>query len=152
MNLVLRTKVTRAFFDRAAVVNAVDAGRRKALSRAGAFVRRTSRSSIRKRKGETQPGRPPADRTGLLKQNIFFSYDNANDSVIVGPARLGGEGTAPRTLEQGGPATIVRWSRVKKRMSSKRVRIAARPYMLPALEKEAPKFPELFRNSVQGVQ
>jgi len=31
----------------------------------------------------------------------------------------------------------------------RRVRIAARPYMNPALDKELPKFPELWRESIK---
>ena len=48
------------FFDRAKVKNAVDKGVRKVLSKFGAFVRRTARSSIRKRKRVSAPGEPPS--------------------------------------------------------------------------------------------
>src|SRR5690606_6172596 len=53
-------KITELFFDRKAVTSRVDKATRKVLSRFGAFVRRTARSSIRKRKKTSQPGSPPS--------------------------------------------------------------------------------------------
>ena len=42
----------------------------------------------------------------------------------------------------------VRW-RKGGRLTSQKVKIAARPYMAPALEQERPKLPLLWRNSIR---
>ncbi len=55
--------------------------------------------------------------------------------------------TAPRALEHGGE-TVVHVRR-KGRLVSRKVKIAARPFMAPALEKERPKLPLLWRNSIR---
>jgi hypothetical protein len=189
------------FFDRAKVLNAADKAKVKALSKMGAFVRRSARSSIRKRKAVSAPGSPPSSHTGLLRNNIFFGYEPARGgNVVIGPTALnwihfdaaGGavKGIVPRTLEYGGsyrvaeewvpPMTLAgkavggRWRRIDLRRSGGRadaeallrakrpelfrgrptrmrtVRIAARPYMRPALELNLPKFAALFHNSFGG--
>lgn len=133
------------FFDRRAVIAKVDAATRRVLSRFGAFVRRSARSSIRKRRRSAPPGSPPSSRTGLLKKFIFFGYDTQRKSVVIGPSRLNrkGRGDAPPLLEYGGTATLVRRGR-KKRTTYK-----ARPYMGPAFEKEKPQLPAMWRGSVR---
>lgn len=133
------------FFDRQAVLSKVDAATRKVLSRFGAFVRRSAKSSIRKRKQPAPPGSPPSSHTGLLKKFIFFGYDTEARSVVIGPARLGGtgRGEAPPLLEYGGPATLVR------RGKKKRVTYKPRPYMGPAFAKEQVKLSALWRDSVK---
>jgi hypothetical protein len=115
------------------------------LSRFGAFVRRSAKSSIRKRKKAAPPGQPPSSHTGLLKKFIFFGYDADRRSVVIGPTRLNqkGRGEAPPLLEYGGKATLVR------RGKKKRVTYQARPYMGPAFEKEKPQLPAMWRGSVR---
>ena len=133
------------FFDRKVVIAKVDAAARRVLSRFGAFVRRSARSSIRKRRRSAPPGSPPSSHTGLLKKFIFFGYDTQRKSVVIGPSRLNrkGRGEAPQLLEYGGTATLVRRGR-KKRTTYK-----ARPYMGPAFEKEKPQLPAMWRGSVR---
>lgn len=139
-------KIKDVFFDRAAVVRAVDGARRKALSKAGAFIRTAARTSIRRRRGSAPPGKPPHSHEGSLRKLILFGYDRASDSVVVGPVGFK-KSVAPRVLEHGGRTTVV--SRRGGRLTSRKVRIAARPYMAPALEKERPKLPLLWRNSIK---
>src|SRR5262245_52774098 len=103
-------EVKRLFFDRKAVMNALDRGARRALSRAGAFIRTAARSSIRSRRTSSKPGAPPHSHTGLLKRFLFFSYDSAQRSVVVGPAKLNRGSGAPKVLEHGGRATIQSWN------------------------------------------
>lgn len=132
------------FFDRAAVTSAADRAQRRVLSRFGAFVRRGARSSIRKRKSVSQPGSPPSSHTGLLKNNIFFVFEPLRSSVIIGPILLSGKGTdAPALLEYGGHAV--------GRRRKKRVRLTyrPRPFMGPAFERETPKLPAMWRDSVR---
>ena len=138
-------EIKRMFFDRQAVVSKVDAATRRVLSKFGAFVRRSAKSSIRKRKKAAPPGQPPGSHTGLLKKFIFFGYDAARQSVVIGPTRLNqkGRGEAPPLLEYGGKTTLKRGG--KKR----RVTYQARPYMGPAFEKEKPQLPAMWRGSVR---
>ena len=136
------------FFDSRKVLSATDRTRRRILSKFGAYVRRTARSSIRKRKKVSQPGKPPTSRTGFLKRFIYFGYDPANQSIVVGPIRLNSKvGDAPQALELGGKSTVV--SGLKKKRKKKTVNIAARPFMRPAMEKELPKLPDLWKNSIR---
>ena len=136
--------IRELFFDRKAVMNKVDRATRKVLSKFGAFVRRTARSSIRKRKGISQPGSPPSSHTGLLKKFIYFGYEPIKRSVVIGPVRLSqkGRGEAPHLLEYGGPTTV------KDKGKRKPAKVRARPFMGPALEAERPKLPAMWRGSV----
>jgi len=154
------------FFDRERVTRAMDAATRKALSKGGAFVMRGARKSIkegkvrargRAREGETRsvtqrvssPGSPPYSRTGLLRDRIFFAAPPGGGAptVVIGPERIAKSTGAPETLEFGG-ATVIERKRKSGGVDRRKVRIAARPYMAPALAREASKLPEQFRNAV----
>jgi len=139
----------RLFFDRPAVTRAVGRAERRILSKFGAFVRQTARNSIRTRRAPSSPGEPPSSHTGLLKRFIFFLYDRARHSVIVGPVRLNQKvGEAPAALEFGGRSRVVAGRR--KRRLLRTVTIRPRPYMRPALARERPKLPALWADSVRS--
>lgn len=140
-------RITSLFFDRPAVKRAVDRAKRAVLSRAGAFIRQRARTSIRPRKGSAPPGSPPHSHEGSLRRLILFGYDPRSDSVVVGPVGFRGS-VAPRALEFGGKTTVASRRR-GGREARRTIRIAARPYMQPALEKERPKLPVLWRDSVR---
>jgi len=145
---VIEMRVKEFFFDKARVIRAVDKARRAVLSKAGAFIRTTARHSLRRKKGAAPPGQPPHSHTGLLKRFLYFAYEPASDSVVIGPAKLNKPGAAPRVLEHGGKALIQQRRRGK--VVRRRVSIEARPFMGPALEKERPKLPKLWAGSVRG--
>lgn len=128
MNL---SPVKAAFFDRAAVADRVDPAVRKAFSRFGAFVRRRAKSSIRKRKAVSEPGKPPSSHVGTLKKFILFSYDAAAKSVVVGPTLFGPKSGAPEALEHGSAA------------------VRKRPYMTPAFAAELPGVAGDFRDLIR---
>jgi hypothetical protein len=132
----------RLFFGRAAVTSAADRGTRKVLSKFGAFVRQTAKSSIRKRKAVSEPGQPPSSHTGLLKRNIYFVFSPETRSVVIGPILVNQRTDAPRLLEHGD--TVVR------RRRNRRVRMTyeAQPFMGPAFEREQQQLPALWKNSV----
>jgi hypothetical protein len=136
-------EIKKLFFDREAVVSKVDAATRKVLSKFGAFVRRTAKGSIRHRKAAAPPGTPPSSHTGLLRKFIFFGYEPDRRSVVIGPVRLRRGGDAPPLLEYGGEATL------ERRGKRERVTYKARPFMGPAFEKEQPKLPTMWRDSVR---
>jgi len=142
---MIRFEITKLFFDKKAVRDKVDAGTRRVLSKFGAFVRRTARSSIRKRKKTSSPGSPPSSHIGLLKKFIFFGYEPAKRSVVIGPVRLSqkGRGEAPSLLEYGGS------TKVEHRGKRKRAKVRPRPFMGLAFEKEQPKLPAMWRDSVR---
>ena len=131
------------FFDRQAVTGATDRAERRVLSRFGAFVRRGARSSIRKRKSVAPPGSPPSSHTGLLRKNIFFTYEPSRSSVVIGPIRLNKPMNAPELLEHGGRATR------RRRGKNVQVTYRPRPYMGPAFDQELPQLPAMWRDSVR---
>ena len=102
------------FFDRLKVQRAVGDATRRVLSKFGAFVRTAARHSIRKRKAVSQPGNPPSSHTGLLRNRIYFAYDPARQSVVIGPTPINQvtfdrdikpvSGIVPEILEYGGSA------------------------------------------------
>jgi phage gpG-like protein len=125
----------------------VDKAKRQTLSRAGAFIRQSARTSIRPRKGTSRPGRPPFSHEGSLRRLIMFGYDPNTESVVVGPVGFKSS-IAPNVLEFGGVTNAPYWWKHKRK--SKRIRIKARPYMGPALEREKDKLPWLWESSVRG--
>jgi len=128
--------VKKMFFDRAAVRRNVDVRTRKVLSKFGAHVRQTSKRSIRKRKGTSQPGNPPFSHTGTLKRFIFFGYDQSRRSVVIGPVIVPGKkGVAPSVLEYGGRIN---------HPDGFRADIKARPYMGPAFKREIENLPNIW--------
>lgn len=137
--------VKKLFFDTKAVRSKVDAATRRVLSRFGAFVRRTARSSIRKRKRISKPGDPPSSHTGLLRRFIWFGYEPDRNSVVIGPVRLTGNrrGKAPSVLEHGG--TIM----LERNGQRTPAQVRPRPFMGPAFEKEQPKLPAMWRDSIK---
>jgi len=93
------------FFDRKAVIAQMDEVTRLALEKFGAWVMVRARHSIRERNKISAPGKPPNSHTGLLRNNIMFSYDAATKSVVIGPTKLNKDEGIPRLLEDGGTAT-----------------------------------------------
>lgn len=140
-------RIRAMFFDRPKVARAVDRAKRRVLSKAGAFIRQRARTSIRPRKRTSRPGEPPTSHTGLLRRFIFFGYDRQRESVVVGPVGFR-RSKAPHVLEVGGRTQVE--SRRGGKGRKRTVRIAARPYMAPALEKEQSNLPKVWRNSVRG--
>lgn len=165
------------FFDRSRIRNAMNRATFRALSRFGAFVRTAAKSSIRARKKKvSSPGQPPSSKTGILKKYLFFGYDRSTESVVIGPAKVNqlafysrgsvSEDGAPATLEYGGVFGVVEvqepsgyWHRRDNRSTRRnagkptrvrRVYIAKRPYMNPALKQEMPKLAPLWANSIKA--
>ena len=137
------------FFDSAKVQAAMSRAERQVLSRFGAYVRRSARSSIRKRKRPAAIGSPPSSHTGHLKKFIFFAYDVRRQSVVIGPVRLNNKpGEAPAALEYGGRSHVVRRNRLGRRQR-RTIVIRPRPFMGPAMEKERPKLSAMWENSVR---
>lgn len=119
----------RMFFNTEAVKRSIGAATQKALSRQGAYIRQRMKGSLRYRKKASKSPDPPSvhrtesfrrtttnRKTGVqtvratspLKELVFFAYDPATRSVVVGPAKFGSSpGVVPPTLEKGGPAAFI---------------------------------------------
>jgi len=177
-DMTMSFRIVDQFFDRTPVIKAMERAERRVLSRMGAFVRRTARSSIRRRKGVSAEGSPPSaharassgPEAGL--KFILFGYDAARRTVVVGPVKFnqvnylgtGERVSVPQLLEFGGTAQIIEkrtkgrgpWRRADLRRKlrpweesrTRRARYAARPFMRPALAKEKDNFAKLFEGQI----
>lgn len=149
---MVKMRIKGLFFDSPKVMRAVDTATRKALSRAGAFIRTTAKSSIRSRKKISKPGNPPSSHTGILKRLIFFGYEPAGRTVVIGPVAHG-KGEAPSLLEFGGKVTRTVLYRRGGKYREKRQRMTyrPRPFMGPAMVKELPNLPKRWAGSVRSA-
>lgn len=136
-------------FDRQKVQNAAGRMHARALSRAGAFVRRTARQSMRKRRGPSRPGTPPSVHQGDLKRFLWFAYEPTRTTVVIGPVGFA-RSTVPLLLETGGFVTVYKWKTVNGRRLRvpERRRLAARPYMGPALRANLSVIPQQYRGAL----
>lgn len=172
--MTITAKFKLDFFDAKKVLDKVDAATRRAMSKAGAYVRTAARSSMRRRKKASAPGQPPSVHKGQLKNLLFFSYDQRTKSVVIGPVKFA-RGEAPNLEEFGGSATRARRVIAPRRKADPAQAAAfrrrprtqnpirtsvpttnysakypPRPFMGPALAKEAPKFSGLWANAVKA--
>lgn len=123
------------FFDGEKVRKALDAGKRAALSKIGAFVRTRAKSITGKRsKQSAAAGAPPKRHAGQLHDLIYFAYDAQRQSVAIGPIPFG-KGDAPDVLEFGGTERIVVHT-LGGKPRSVTANYAARPFMGPSLRAE----------------
>lgn len=103
-------------------------------------ARREGRPRPKRRFANAAPGKPPFNKSGLLKDNILFGYESRKQTVYSGPIMIGGLRTA-RLLEHGGRANLKgsdgKW---------KNMRFRGNPFMQPALEQAIPKIPPLFKD------
>lgn len=83
------------------------------------------------------PGEPPRSIAGHLRNFLFFAFDPQSKTVLVGPARLSGQGQgiAPNVLEYGG--------------TSNGSIIKPRPFMRPAERKARDKYMKLWKDSIK---
>lgn len=139
---------TDLFFDSPRVITVMDRAEKRALSKAGAFVRRRAQNRLRRRKKSSPPGRPPSRHAGTNSslRFILFLYEPQNHGVVVGPVKFTGGGDVPNLMEQGG-TTVVRDKTNNAR--SKIARYPRRPFMGPALEDVANELPEIFAGEVR---
>ncbi len=147
--------VKKMFFDSSAVMRKVDPVKRRVFGKFGGKVRTAAKSLIQTRlKGSSSPGQPPYDHVGARIQkanrrrkkaglkkikpgfkglkHILFGWDQATESVVIGPASNQKRSmTIPEILEEGKAGT------------------AARPFMGPAFEETKPKLDDLWANSIK---
>ncbi len=155
----------RLFFDRPAVINAVDAATARVLREFGKRVRAESRASIKEASGPASAGSPPHSHMRARRRrinrwrkkkgkprlrrggfqgirHILYSFDPTEKSVIIGPVG-NRRSEVPQLLEYGG--------RVKVRRDGE-LRVEpypARPFMGPAFARKTPDLDTLWRDSVR---
>lgn len=164
----VKADIKQFFFDRLKVANALERAEKRALSKFGAYVRRADQTSIRYRKKSSAAGSPPSAhasqgftrqrknrKTGAvsrqpkspLRELIFFAWDPAKKSVVIGPVPFNnskvGAGVAPKLIEEGGTGPgMSDGKRVMKRY-------AARPHTGPAFRKVLPQAAKLFKDQIK---
>ena len=138
--------VRQTFFDRDLVMKKVAAGKRRAITRQLSFIRIRAKTSIRKRKKSSPTGQPPSSHSGEMRL-IFFGWDQATESGVVGPipfaSQTGGRAQVPSLLEHGGDVT-----RTTPKGLSKHLHYGGNPFMGPAEEAERPNFAGQFKDTV----
>lgn len=165
MKVSIQRSAQQWFFDREKVTRRIEAKRLRAMAKMGGFIRTTAQRSIRKGKTSSLPGQPPKSHTGLLKDQIWFAYDPAADSVVIGPVEFRNSGV-PEALEFGGTVhvrnrLIVRQMKVgetpKGRDKFQRtvvgrytgpLTIKARPFMGPALKTSKSALPDVWAKAM----
>ncbi len=112
--------ITRMFFDRRAVVDAMDKATHTAMKRGAARIRTRAMRSMRyitakPGKGDaptlrraSRPGEPPlAVRPHpWVRKHLYFYYDPHRRQAVIGPLGFPTGTNAPNTLEFGGRARI----------------------------------------------
>jgi|GEM_PF-423588 len=169
--------VGRFFFDRERVIRSLDRGEKNRLSKAGAFVRRRSRSSIRKARRKRESELDPqeriayyaavdrAQREGRAKPRIWwFAHSKPGEPprsiwgllrdhiyFVYDPSRRSVVvGPAKLNGTSGSaPQALEFGGYVTSQRLGRQVYIEPRPYMRPALDAEIDNFPELYRNSME---
>lgn len=152
MVLDIRANLKTATRNARNVRRAIDRTKPRAMRRIGAFIRRSARSSIRRRKKASKVGRPPSSHQGSLKKGIAFNYDPIKEELVVGPSISSGKKAkgVPRLVEEGGQITRI----MRRRDGGTEtvvIRYHARPYMAPALAKEIanPRLMRAWKDSVR---
>lgn len=85
------------------------------------------------------PGEPPVSQTGLLRDHVYYSFDQGTRSVVIGPARLNSKTANLRSLEEGGPTV---------NQFGKTVTLKPHPFMRPALSNRQAAVNNCFRNAL----
>jgi hypothetical protein len=96
------------------------------------YAKRNGRPKPKRPLASSKPGEPPRMVLGYIRKFLYFAYEKAKRTVVIGPALINSPTGAPATLEKGGVA------RVRGRL----VRIAPRPYMAPMWQEYYPQLPD----------
>lgn len=172
-DLLFSAKLMDRFIDRPAIDRAIRRSKKQPLVKGGAFIRRAARSSIKKvarpKKGFSKnkavrarqqsrlrdpspAGTPPKSRsTEPNLRTIFFVWDPAVESVVVGPVVLANRSTdrpAGDIHEHGGRAVIKIRNGRRGKVKRIRANYKPRPFMGPALQETIPKVPQLTKNFI----
>lgn len=178
INLTIK-QAKAGFFDRAAVGKAVDAATKRVLSKAGAFVRRDARGSIkqarqkalgelteaerasyerrvktwRKDKSRPKPKRPMASsKPGQPPRSVTGLLKKFLFFAYDAQSKSVVVGPAKLNTASDAPAVLEAGgtTTVKTAKGRRTAMIAKRPYMQPALAKNEKKIAEMYRDSIKA--
>lgn len=153
------------FLDDPRFLRAVEKAKRKNLERQGKNVRTIMRRDMRRRKGPAPPGSPPNAHSGEIRDKTFYFWDQAEESVVVGPIWFAGS-RATDILNRGGSYTLKRARTITKpgpvgarggrktaggKIRLKQgttIKVEARPFVQPAVEKSQAQYPDIWRDSI----
>jgi len=135
-------------FNEDAVLKRAKKTRHAKLRRFGAFVRQTAKTSMRRRKKSSAPGQPPSAHAGHLRDLMYFAVAPDARNVVIGPVAFH-RGEVPRLLEEGGYATMTKYTRWSDEPYDVVVHIKPRPFMAPAFQSELAKLPPQWRDSIR---
>lgn len=170
MAVTLEIGFKQWFFDSDLVTSRMSRTTLISFRKIGGNVRLIARRSLRKRKKASAPGEPPSSHEGSLRERIFFIWDPQTQSVTIGPERFNHiyfdgdgkplNGAVPGVLEEGGEIQRLEfqrsdgsWTRAdfrsRRRWAGRPRRfvnlsIAARPFMVPALETSKGRYADLW--------
>jgi len=124
-----------AMFDRPHVRRALEWTRYYYLRHMGGYIRKVARSRMTHAAGPSTAPESPHRHGDLLYEQIFYGYDPASRSLVVGPALIDRLQeypgvTIPELLERGG--TVLKEDRKSGRRRT--IHFEERPYMRVALE------------------
>lgn len=144
---MLMSRFRAEFRETARVLAKFQAEARKAIYYQAGFVMKTARRSIVSADHASRPGHPPRSVCGQLRDFIFFKWDDASQSMVIGPAAFKSDSTVPAILEGGGtePATV----KVGTKWEHRPVTIEPRPYMAPAFEVSQTRLPDFWAKSIE---
>ena len=161
----IRMKQFKAILKQQAILTPEQRATFKSLSKFGAFVRRTAKTSMRKSKKSSPPGLPPKGKKGLLAKLIQFVVERTRRNVAIGPILTNAKdaGVVPKLHEEGGSKKLTKGDRVvlSTLLGEKEGRhvplseidrqatYPARPYMKPAFDKELGEVSSLWLNSIR---
>lgn len=123
------------------------------------FVRGKNGQKLKlKQREASKPGEAPMSQIGTLRKFTSYAFDTGSQSEVVGSELEGSKSGAPEVLEYGGTVEMLkRYQEVDsktimrlKKPQRERVRIAARPYMGPALDKNMSAVAEVWRNQLSN--
>lgn len=129
-------RLTDIEFDDDLIQETLDRAEFRGLRRTGFQTREKAQGSLQHSNLISRPGRPPNSHTGFLSRFILFDVDKNAKSMVVGPKQLNRRSSnVTQALEKSGFSRNTR---------GKLIRIAARPFMVPA-------FNQIVRQSVPDV-
>lgn len=132
-----------------------------ALKRTGAIMRGVARRVLRRRKGKSPPGQPPAVHTAnqrVTLKNIIFRVDPRGYAVAIAPVVFGRSINNVPDLHEYGGVTVRRaqfvFAPTKRRkrqriITSFRAQYPPRPYMGPAYEQAESQLPVIWQRAIQ---
>ncbi len=151
-SLNITFKMKSMFFNAGTVAAAVDRATRGALSKAGALVMTIARRSMRSTKKSSvhsPPGQPPRAHSQhpYVKKFLYFALGPERNDVVIGPESL----YKNRRMAAPVPSILEFGGRTHSYRRKRDVRIEARPFMGPALEKAEPYLERFWHRSVNAA-